>query len=95
MLIPEEKFGQVVGMLRSFGAKRVLLFGSYVRDPENARDIDLAAEGIRLTHLWRADGRLSDILNVPCDLVVCEENPDFYDLIKRNAKVLYEQTGVD
>lgn len=86
---------QAVGILRSFGAKRVLLFGSYARDPANARDIDLAAEGIPLNCIWKADGEISEILHVPCDLVVREENPAFYELIRKRATVLYEQTDVD
>jgi predicted nucleotidyltransferase len=95
MVISEERLQQAVRALRSLGARKVLLFGSCVRDPEKARDIDLAAEGIPLSHVWKADGQLSDILGFPCDLVVREESPSFYELIEKHATVLYEQAGID
>ncbi|MBI4560185.1 MAG: hypothetical protein HY706_21545 [Candidatus Hydrogenedentes bacterium] len=93
--ISDATIQQVVGTLRSFGAKRILLFGSFVRDPTNAKDLDVAVEGIPLSRVWEADAELSEILNMPCDLVVREENPAFYEIIRKRATVLYEQAGVD
>ncbi len=82
-------------VLRSFGATRVLVFGSYVQDPHTARDIDLAAEGIPLNCAWKADGAISEIVDFPCDLVFKEENPAFYERIKKRAAIVYEQTSID
>ena len=95
MKISEEKLRKVVAVLRSFGATRVLLFGSCVRDPEGARDVDLAVEGIPLGQIWRADGAVTEVFDTPCDLVVREETPGFYEIIRKRAKVLYEQAGID
>lgn len=95
MAVSKARLEQAVEVLRSFGATRVLLFGSYLRDPENARDLDLAAEGVPLKSIWRADGAVTEALGVPSDVVFREESPEFYDLIRKRATVLYEQTHAD
>lgn len=91
MVVTDEKLRTAVDLLRSFGANRVLLFGSYAHHPEMAQDVDLAAEGIPPAKIWRADGAVAEALGVPFDLVVREENPDFYEIIRKRARVLYEQ----
>ncbi len=89
--IGTDTLDRVVAMLRSFGARRVLLFGSYAISPENARDLDLAVEGIPPSRILDAEAALFDILDAPYDLISREEQRDFYDLISRGARVLFEQ----
>ena len=91
MSAPVERLAAVVEVLRRFGARRVLLFGSAAENPDQARDVDLAVEGIPLRSLIAADLAAFRILNYPLDLVSREENPAFFDVIQRRSKVLYEQ----
>ncbi|OGJ90027.1 MAG: hypothetical protein A2268_12665 [Candidatus Raymondbacteria bacterium RifOxyA12_full_50_37] len=91
MVISSIKMKSVIDSLRRFGARRILLFGSYAETPEKAQDVDLAVEGIPLARLLDADVAVSDILAVPCDLVSREENPDFFKIIQNSGKVLYEE----
>lgn len=86
-----QQLDEVVRVLREMGARRVLLFGSAATQPESARDVDVAVEGVPLPRLLEADARVHDILRVPTDLVSREESPGFFDLVSRSAKVLYEQ----
>lgn len=76
--------------MRAFGAKRVLLFGSFAHKPETACDIDLAVEGIPLGQLLEADVRVNEAMGVPVDLVSREESPQLYELIRGNARVLHD-----
>ena len=80
-----------VRTLRSYGARRVLLFGSYLYTPEAAGDIDLAVQGIPLRRLLDADLALYKLLRRSFDLVSREEDPAFFDLIQAEARVLYEE----
>jgi len=89
MFISTSQIDQAVATLRSYGARRVLLFGSFVHDPEHARDIDLAVEGVPVSQLWRANGEVAEVLDCPYDLVAMEESPEFYALINKDARVLY------
>jgi predicted nucleotidyltransferase len=89
MILPEGKLDAVVALLRGFGAKRVLLFGSYLRNSSKAQDLDIAVEGIPLARLLDADAGAYEILRQPLDLVSREEDPAFFDHISSGAKVLY------
>lgn len=91
MVMPKEKLQNAVELLRSFGARRVLLFGSYVHAPEQSRDIDLAVEGIPLQKLGAADMALYRLLRVPFDLISRDEDPEFFDLVAEEAVTLYGQ----
>jgi len=90
MNLDEDRLEEAVRVLRSFGARRVLLFGSYLKSPLFAADVDLAVEGVPVAKLWRADGAVADVLGVPFDLVSRELNPEFFELIEKRARVLYE-----
>lgn len=92
MVIPQERLRRAVDALVQFGAKRVLLFGSYLETPEEARDIDLAVDGIPLNRLIKADVAVHDILQVPTDLVSREENPRFFEIVERRGKVIFEKS---
>ncbi len=92
MDVRNEQLQAAVQALRRHGAKRVLLFGSYLNAPEGARDIDLAVEGIPLRRLLDADLAVYRIFRTTFDLVSREETPAFFDLIRGQAKVLYEES---
>ena len=91
MVIPQERLRRAVEALAEFGARRVLLFGSFLETPEEARDIDLAVDGIPLNRLLAADVAIHEILQVPMDLVSREENPRFFEIVERRGKVIFEQ----
>ena len=91
MVIPEYKLQKAVKTLCDLGARRILPFGSILDSPDTARDIDLAVEGIPLNRIVDADVAVHEILQLPMDLISREENPAFFDIIKDNAKVLYEK----
>ena len=92
MIVPEERMLRAVNALKEFGARRVLLFGSYLDAPERANDVDLAVEGIPLNRLLDADVAVCEILEVPMDLISREENPEFFDIVARRGKVLFEKS---
>ena len=94
MIVPEERMRRAVETLRRLGARRVLLFGSFLDSPDNAHDIDLAVDGIPLNRLLDADVAVQDILEVPADLVSREENPALFEIVARRGKVLFETGGV-
>lgn len=89
MSAPIERLPQVIDVLKKMGAHTILLFGSAVDRPQEARDIDLAVAGIPLSKILDADVAVHDILQYPTDLVSQEENPAFFNLIKSYGKPLY------
>lgn len=90
MVVAEDRLRRAVDALRSMGARRVLLFGSYLDAPERARDVDLAVEGIPVDRLLDADVAVCEILDAPTDLVSREETPAFYEIVEKRGKVLFQ-----
>ena len=95
MNVSEEQLQSSVAVLRSMGAKKVLLFGSFADSPSTALDIDLAVEGIPLNRLLDADVAVHDILQVPTDLASKEENPEFFEIIQGFSRTLYDEASTD
>ena len=64
---------QAVAILKAFGARKVVLFGSAAHGkPEMSSqlgDLDLACEGVPATRFFEALGRLLRTLPIPVDLI--------------------------
>jgi len=63
-----------IELRRRFGVTQVWLFGSYARQtPTQRSDVDLAVEGLPAGDHFHAMAYLSDIVELPVDLVRIEE----------------------
>jgi uncharacterized protein len=69
MIIQQKQLDRIVEIAQSFGAKRLILFGSAVANPERARDIDLACDGVSGWKLYALGARLEEELQMPLDLI--------------------------
>ena len=82
-----------VEILKAYGAKRVVLFGSAARSFSSPQDIDLACEGLPPARFFEALGKLLCALSVPVDLVDLKEaelSPSLQQRISREGILLYE-----
>ncbi|AEN72367.1 nucleotidyltransferase family protein [Rhodothermus marinus] len=72
-----EVLRQAVAILKAFGVRKVVLFGSAARGkPEislQLGDLDLACEGLPATRFFEALGRLLRTLPIPVDLIDLED----------------------
>jgi len=46
MRVTQEHINKAVELAKEYGATRLILFGSALSDPQNARDLDLAIDGV-------------------------------------------------
>jgi predicted nucleotidyltransferase len=74
---------------RKYGVKRALLFGSSLDTTREARDIDIAVEGISARDFFRFYGELMFALSKPVDVVDLAGDSKFLDLIRREGVPLY------
>jgi predicted nucleotidyltransferase len=58
-----------VTLARDFGATRLLLFGSALENPAQARDLDLACDGVPGWKLFELAARIEEETSIPLDLV--------------------------
>ena len=56
MPVTEEHIETAKAIARRYGATRMVVFGSAVDDPEHARDLDLAIEGVEGWTIWELAG---------------------------------------
>lgn len=88
MAFSQEQFDKITSLAKSYGATRLILFGSAQDSPDTARDIDLACDGISGWKLYELAARLEDEINVPLDLVPLTPPNRFTRMIERRGKRL-------
>lgn len=69
MLIKPEQISEIIGIAKSYNARRLLVFGSSLRDSGRARDIDLACDGIEGWKLYEFGAELEERLDMAVDIV--------------------------
>ncbi len=71
---------EIIALARMYHAKRLILFGSFTENPEKARDIDLACDGIEGWKLYEFGAKLEETLNVPVDVIPLSQTDSFHSL---------------
>ena len=88
MAILEEHFNRAAAVAKSFGATRLIVFGSAIDQPNEATDLDLACDGVSGWKLYELGARLEEELQIPLDLVPLSPPNRFTRMIERRGKVL-------
>ena len=79
----------IVDLAKRYSAKRILLFGSAASSGEEARDIDLAVEGVSPRDFFRFYADLLLGISKPVDLIDLAGNTEFTRLVSRDGVLLY------
>ena len=74
---------------RKYGVKRALLFGSSLNVTREAKDIDLAVEGLSPRDFFPFYSDLMFALSKPVDVVDLSDRSKFLDLVKRDGVPVY------
>ena len=90
----QKLYSEIVEFLKSKGATKVAVFGSYVRNEETPEsDIDVIVElpdDVSLLKFVRIERELSEKVGVKIDLLTEEYiSPHIIDSIRQNMKILY------
>jgi predicted nucleotidyltransferase len=88
MAIEQKHLDRAIARAKTYGATRLILFGSALRHPDQAHDLDLACDGIAGWKLSELGARLEEELQVPLDLVPLTPPSRLTRLIERRGKVL-------
>ncbi|MDI9434191.1 MAG: nucleotidyltransferase domain-containing protein [Planctomycetota bacterium] len=88
MISPTDR-QQIEAICRKYGARRALLFGSSLDASREARDIDLAVEGVCPRDFFRFYGELMFALSKPVDVIDLSGQSKFLDLVRREGVLLY------
>ncbi|HQU30025.1 MAG: nucleotidyltransferase domain-containing protein [Planctomycetia bacterium] len=88
MPITQAQIEKIVSLAKSYGATRLILFGSIIETPTQARDIDIACDGITGWKLYELAARLEEELHTPLDLVPLSPPSRFTKRIESKGRVL-------
>ena len=88
MKISQNQMNRIVELAKDYGARRLILFGSYLTSPEEAQDLDLACDGINGWEIYEFGGRLENEFRIPIDVVPLKPRTRFTRQIEQRGKVL-------
>ncbi|MDI6860260.1 MAG: nucleotidyltransferase family protein [Methanocellales archaeon] len=94
MMNREEIFEKIAQLLKNEGARKIAVFGSYIRGEERPEsDIDILVEfsGRKsLLELVRIERELSEVLGIKVDLLTEKSiSPYLIDTIRKEMEVIY------
>ncbi len=94
MMNREKIFKKIARLLKNQGAKKIAVFGSYVRGEEKpGSDIDIIVEFFErksLLELVRIERELSEFLGIKVDLLTEKSiSPYLIDTIRKEMEVIY------
>jgi predicted nucleotidyltransferase len=89
MVFNQKYIGEIIAIAKDFNAKKIILFGSALDNPNQCNDIDLACD-IPGLGLFLFAGKIEETLKVPVDVIPINEEDPFMKLVNKYGKVLYE-----
>lgn len=84
----QSQIEKIISLATAYGATRLILFGSAVEFPMEARDIDLACDGVPGWKLYELAARLEEELGTSLDIVSLSPPTHFTRHIEKKGKVL-------
>lgn len=69
MRVDEDTIHTITSIAREYGVTQMILFGSALENPDEARDIDLACGGVSGWKLFELAAQLENTLHINFDLV--------------------------
>jgi predicted nucleotidyltransferase len=88
MAIHQDQIDRAIQLAKAYGATRLILFGSAVTHPEQARDLDLACAGVGGWEFYELGARLEEELGIPLDLIPLTPTTPFTRIVESRGKVL-------
>jgi len=88
MAFDPSKIEKIVQLARTYGATRLILFGSAMDTPHTARDVDIACDGVPGWKLFELAAKIEDELDIPFDIIPLTPPTRFTQNIEKKGKVL-------
>lgn len=94
MPVTDEHIETATAIARDYGATRMVVFGSALDDPENARDLDLAIEGVEGWTIWKLAAEIEENLDIPVDVIPLDPSP-FTELVEEYGREIRIQKSAE
>ncbi len=88
----DTELNKIVDISKSYGARKVFLFGSCLENTKTAHDIDIAVSGIPPRKFFEYYAEITTAVKENVDIIDLDDaKPYFRDCISREGRVLYEE----
>ena len=89
----ETELKKIVEISKEYGAEKIILFGSCLKNIKSANDIDIAVAGVKPRDFFYYYGKVSMTVDDRIDIVDLDEiKGHLYNRILDKGKVLYEKS---
>ena len=88
MKLTQTQIKKIVALAETYGAVRLILFGSSLEDPAKANDIDIACDGVSGWNLYSLAAKLEEEMHVHFDIVPLNPPSRFTKLIERKGRAI-------
>lgn len=89
MALKEKELEAIIRIGNEFGARKIWLFGSALKDDIENRDIDLGVEGIEPAKFYRFLGQLGLALDKEVDLIDLDSQDPMRHIVRAYGKVIH------
>lgn len=86
--LDDKKITRIRQLAKEYGGTRLILFGSILDNPSEARDIDLACDGITGWKLYEFAAKLEDELRMPFDVIPLSPSNRFTKYVEKKGKII-------
>ncbi len=86
--LSQKQLQQIISLAKNYGVTRLILFGRALTAPAQARDLDLALDGVVGWKLYQLGAQLEEDLGLPLDLIPLTPQTPFTRLIEQRGQVL-------
>ena len=88
VILNQTQINRIREVAQAYGATRVILFGSSLDARHEARDLDLAFDGVSGWKLYELGAKLEELTQVPVDIVPLSPPTRFTKLIEAKGTVI-------
>jgi predicted nucleotidyltransferase len=87
MSIQQKQIEKIMKVAREFGVTRLIIFGS-ATESDDARDIDLACDGIKGWNFFKFAAKVEEELGVQTDVISLKPATNFTRYIESKGEIL-------
>jgi len=88
MKLDKSHIEKMIQLAKSYGATRLILFGSAAVKPSEANDIDIACDGVHGWKIYEMAAKIEEEIGAPVDIVPLNPQTSFTQHVLKTGKVL-------
>ncbi|MFH0919099.1 MAG: nucleotidyltransferase domain-containing protein [Fibrobacterota bacterium] len=88
-MVSKEQINKCVEIAKKYGVRKLVLFGSAYENPEDARDIDLLADGVNSSSFFAMGADMEEETGIQVDLIPMEPETRFVRYNLFYGRILY------